>query len=86
MLGASNWRLPFAVIAIAGLLFALLYLFSYEPRRGQSELELRQIFDAGERYGRRIKLADLKFILNIRSNRWLILQVLMGTMAFGSLV
>ncbi|MBV7337069.1 MFS transporter [Chloroflexi bacterium TSY] len=86
MLGASNWRLPFAVIAMAGLLFALLYLFSYEPRRGQSEPELKQIFDAGERYGRRIKLADLKFILNIRSNRWLILQVLMGTMAFGSLV
>ena len=86
MLGASNWRLPFVVIAIAGTVFALLYLFTYEPRRGQSEPELSKLFESGERYGRRIRFTDLKKILRTRSNLWLILQGFVSTIAFGSLV
>ncbi|MEM7128887.1 MAG: MFS transporter [Chloroflexota bacterium] len=86
MLGASNWRLPFAVVSMAGFGFAFLYFLSYEPRRGQSEPELAHIFEAGERYGRRIRLSDIRQILAIRSNRWLILQGLMSTIAYGSLV
>lgn len=85
-LGASNWRLPFAVIAGAGLAFAILYALSYEPRRGQSEPELSHIFKSGERYGRRIRVSDVRQILSIRSNIWLLLQGLMSTIAYGSLI
>ena len=86
LLGASNWRMPFAVIAVAGTLFALLYIFTYEPRRGQSEPELAKLFQSGERYGRRIRFSDLRQILRTRSNLWLILQGFVSTIAFGSLV
>ena len=86
MLGASNWRIPFGVIAAAGFGFAFLYALSYEPRRGQSEPELSKIFEAGERYGRRIHLADIRDLLAIRSNRWLIFQGFMSTIAFGAMV
>lgn len=86
MLGASNWRIPFVFTAIAGFVFALLYFCSYEPRRGQSEPELTEVFESGERYGRRIKLSDLREILANRSNVWLILQGFMSTIAFGALV
>lgn len=86
MLGASNWRIPFVVTAAAGFLFAVLYFWSYEPRRGQSEPELAQVFESGERYGRRIRLSDLREILANQSNIWLFLQGFMSTIAFGSLV
>lgn len=86
MLGASNWRVPFVFTAAAGLVFAVLYFISYEPRRGQSEPELAKVFEVGERYGRRIRLADIRGILSIRSNVWIILQGFMSTIAFGALV
>jgi len=86
LLGAANWRLPFLLIAGAGFIFALLYLFTYEPFRGQSEPELARIFQAGQRYKRRIKLSDLRQILGIRSNLLLIVQGLSSTIAFGALV
>lgn len=86
LLGASNWRQPFLVIAYAGAAFAILYIFTYEPHRGQSEPELSRIFAKGQRYGRRIRKSDLKQILRIRSNVWLMLQGLVATIAFGSLV
>lgn len=86
MLGASNWRIPFVFTAGAGFVFAMLYFVSYEPRRGQSEPELAKVFEAGERYGRRIRRSDLRAILANRSNVWLILQGFMSTVAFGALV
>lgn len=86
MLGASNWRIPFGVIAMAGFCFAFLYALTYEPRRGQSEPELARIFEAGERYGRRIRLSDIRNLLSIRSNLLLIVQGLLSTVAFGSMV
>lgn len=86
LLGASNWRLPFIVIATAGVGFALLYVFTFEPRRGESEPELAKIFAKGQRYGRRIRKSDIKQILRIRSNIWILLQGLASTIAFGSLI
>lgn len=86
ILGAGNWRAPFAAIGWVGIAFAILYLFTYEPHRGQSEPELSNLFKAGERYGRRIKLSDLRQIFAIRSNVLLIIQGLTATMAYGSLV
>jgi len=86
MLGASNWRIPFLYTAGAGFLFAALYFWSYEPRRGQSEPELNKVFESGERYGRRIRKSDLREILANRSNIWLFLQGFMSTIAFGALV
>jgi MFS family permease len=85
-LGATNWSMPFFVVAGAGLLFALLYLFTFEPQRGRAEPELRRLFAAGGEYRHRISRRDVRAILDNRSNRWLLAQTLVATIGYGSLV
>ncbi len=85
-LGANNWSMPFFVVAAAGLLFALLYLFTFEPQRGRAEPELSGLFAAGGEYPYRISRRELRHIWGIRSNRWLLLQALLATIGYGSLV
>jgi MFS family permease len=82
--GAFNWRYSFWIIALSGLVFAFLYLFTQEPERGKNEPELAPLFDAGQTYEFRINRADIPKIFAIKSNRWLILQTTLLTLAFGS--
>ena len=84
--GAYNWRLPFAVIAGAGFLFALLFLFAYEPRRGQMEPQFADSIAAGHDYAYRIHPRDLRNILRVRTNLWLLLQGLVATVSFGAAI
>jgi MFS family permease len=86
VLGASNWRRPFVVLAIVGVAATIAYLFTYNIRRGQSDPELAPVFAAGGEYEHRITRADLPQILGRRSNVWLILQGLTAQVAFGSWV
>ncbi|NHZ72643.1 MAG: MFS transporter [Aquificales bacterium] len=83
-IGALNWRYSFWIIALAGLLFAFLYLFTREPERGKNEPELAPLFAAGQTYSFRIKRSDIHKIFAVKSNRWLILQTTLLTLAFGS--
>jgi MFS family permease len=84
--GAFNWRYPFWIIAAAGLLFAVLFLFTQEPLRGQAEPELKPIFSQGRRYEFRISRADIAGILQQSSSRWLLLQSFFYALAYGSTV
>jgi MFS family permease len=86
LLGATDWRRPFAVLAVAGLAATVAYLLTYDIRRGQSEPELAGALAAGAEYDYRITRADLPRILGRRTNRWLVLQGLTAQAAFGSLV
>ncbi|MGW5672707.1 MFS transporter [Micromonospora sp. NPDC003776] len=86
ILGATDWRRPFLMLAVVGLVATVAYLFTYDIRRGQSEPELTAALDAGADYDYRISRADLPRILARRTNRWLILQGLTAQAAFGSLV
>jgi MFS transporter, Spinster family, sphingosine-1-phosphate transporter len=81
LLGSGNWRQPFLVTAVAGLIAAVAYLFTYNVPRGDSQPEL-----AGVDYDERIHLGDLPVILRRRTNIWLILQGGTAQIAFGSLV
>ncbi|MBE2221637.1 MAG: MFS transporter [Anaerolineae bacterium] len=83
-IGAFNWRYSFWIIALAGLVCAVLYLFTQEPERGKNEPELAPLFAAGQSYAYRIKRADIHKIFSNKSNRWLILQTTLLTLAFGS--
>ncbi|MCP4361553.1 MAG: MFS transporter [Chloroflexi bacterium] len=85
-LGAYNWRYPFFAIAAAGLLFAILYLFTQEPQRGQSEPELAPVFATGQSYTYRINHHDLKQIFRQPSTRWLLLQSFFFSLAYGSIL
>ena len=85
-LGAYNWRWPFFLVAALGFFFALLYLFTEEPRRGRAEPELAPIFAAGKSYSHRIAFADIRSILARRSNTWLLWQSFFFSLAYGSTV
>ncbi|HEY6739253.1 MAG TPA: MFS transporter [Actinopolymorphaceae bacterium] len=86
LLGATDWRRPFWVLTLVGLLATVAYLFTYNIRRGQSEPELAAIFEAGGEYEHRIQRSDVRQILGRRTNVWLILQGLTAQVVFGSLV
>ncbi|MER7890726.1 MFS transporter [Micromonospora sp. NPDC094482] len=86
LLGSTDWRRPFLVLTVVGLVATLAYLFTYDIRRGQSEPELAGALAGGADYDYRIRRADLRRILDRRTNVWLILQGLTAQAAFGSLV
>jgi MFS family permease len=86
LLGSSDWRRPFYVLAGAGVAATIAYFFTYTIRRGQSEPQLAAVFAAGEDYDYRISRADLPQILGRRTNVWLILQGFTAQLVFGSLV
>jgi MFS family permease len=86
LLGAGDWQRPFRVLAVAGAVAAVAYLFTYDIRRGESEPELAGLFAAGGDYEHRIGRDDIPVILSRRTNVWLILQGLTAQVTFGSLV
>ncbi|MFI7541477.1 MFS transporter [Actinoplanes sp. NPDC049599] len=81
VLGSTDWRRPFLVVAVAGVLATVAYLFTYDVPRGDSQPEL-----AGVEYDERIHHDHLPRILGRRTNIWLILQGGTAQIAFGSLV
>jgi MFS family permease len=81
LLGHADWRRPFLVTAVAGVIATVAYVFTYNVPRGQSQPEL-----AGVEYDERIHRGDLPLILRRRTNVWLILQGGTAQIAFGSLV
>jgi MFS family permease len=86
LLGAADWRRPFLLLTVVGLVATVAYLFTFDIRRGESEPELADVLASGAEYDYRITRADLPRILGRRTNRWLILQGLTAQAAFGSLV
>ena len=85
-LGAESFRIPLVVISIAGLVFALLYLTTYEAPRGFREPELAAMYESGGDYEYRIDRAQIPVLLNRKTNLWLILQGLTAQFAYGSLL
>jgi len=81
LLGSSDWRRPFLIVAVVGVIATVAYVFTYDVPRGDSQPELR-----GVDYDERIHRDDLPRILARRTNIWLILQGFSAQVAFGSLV
>ena len=81
LLGHDDWRRPFLLVALAGVVATVAYLLTYDVPRGDSQPEL-----AGVQYDERIHHDHLPLILRRRTNVWLILQGLSAQVAFGSLV
>ncbi len=82
-LGASDWRRPMWLIASVGFGFAILFLTTEDPSRGQSDPELVGRADELEE---RIELEQLPDLIRRRSNVWLIGKGLVAQMAYGSLL
>ncbi|HTF12933.1 MAG TPA: MFS transporter, partial [Asanoa sp.] len=86
VLGAADWRRPFFVLSVVGLVATVAYFFTYDIRRGQSDTELAGAIAEGHEYDYRISRKSLPSIVGRRTNVWLILQGLPAQIAFGSLV
>jgi MFS family permease len=84
LLGAADWRRPFYVLTVVGLVATFAYLFTVNIRRGASEPQLAAAVAAGE-YEHRISREDLPTIIGRRTNVWLILQGFTAQLVFGSL-
>jgi MFS transporter, Spinster family, sphingosine-1-phosphate transporter len=86
LLGAGDWRAPFRVLALVGVAATVAYLFTLPVRRGQSEPQLKKLYEGGGEYDYRISREDLPRIAARRTNVWLVAQGLTAQLAFGSLV
>ena len=86
MLGVDEWRIPFYVVAGAGMTFGLAYLLTYDPARGRMEPDLQKVYQSGAEYEYKVQLKDVVSVAARRSNLWLILQGFTAQIAYGSLI
>jgi len=69
--GSTDWRFPFLIIGIVGILASLLFLFFKEPSR----LGKDHSFDVeAVDYSYRIKLSDVRIIFKKKANIWLVVN------------
>lgn len=82
----SNWRIPFEILAIIGMLLIVFYFFVEEPRFGNAEPELQKLMDRGMDYSYRIGIGQIMDMIGKRSNLLLFLQGFFMNIATGSLI
>jgi len=82
-LGANDWRRPLWIIAATGFGFAVLFLTSQDPARGQADPEL---VGRAHELEEKIQLDQLPELIRRRSNVWLISKGLVAQLAYGSLL
>ena len=81
---AGAWPVPFFAVACAGLLFGVLFPFTYSPGRGMAEPELAEVYARGSTYDHRIRPRDLVAIWGRRSNCWILLQAFLLALPYGT--
>ncbi len=84
--GAHSHTPPFIILAVAGFVFSLLFLTTFDAPRGFKEPELQELYASGQTYDYAIDAAQLQELNAVRTNRWLVLQGLTAQIAYGSLI
>lgn len=78
-----DWRLPFIIAALPNLVLApLFYFVTVEPKRGQSERELESLLQK-EDIQFRLNQEAIKKSLTTKTNQYIFLQGLFGTIPWG---
>ncbi len=80
-----GWNSSFWILAVITFGFIGAYFFTVEPKRGATEEELQVLFEKGEGYEYRITREDIRYILGIKTNKFLILQGLFAQVGWGGL-
>jgi MFS family permease len=81
-----GWRLAFILAAAPGFPTALLFaVYAKDPERGRTEAALEGLIQKGLAYKQKIKLSDFKLLFSNRTNIWMFLQSLPGTVPWGIL-
>ncbi len=81
-----GWRLAFILAAVPNFPVVLLFgLIARSPERGSSEKALAEALHSGAEYNHKIKLSDFRHVLKKRTNLFLFLQGIPGTIPWGIL-
>ena len=81
---AFGWRQSFLIGSIALLLSILPLLRIIEPKRGESEEYLKEIFKRGMEYNYRLTLTGLKKTLSKKTNMFLLLEYFAISVGWGA--
>lgn len=81
-----GWRLPFALTAIPGLIALVFFFFLVpEPKRGATEESTRDLVEGGLVYTGTIKLSDYWALVKVKTNFFLFIQGIVGTIPWGAI-
>jgi predicted MFS family arabinose efflux permease len=81
-----GWRLPFILASVPNLFFIILfYILVQEPQHGASEESLNKLIEEGLLYPKKIKLRDYLNLIKIKTNVFLFVQGLLGTIPWGAI-
>ncbi len=81
-----GWRISFILIGAPNIPIALFFaLYAKEPARGRTEEALEDLIQKGLVYRQKINLKDFNIILRIRTNVYIFLQGIPGTIPWGIL-
>lgn len=80
-----GWRLPFIIIAVPNLvLLILFYLLVPEPKRGATEESIKDLVVLGYHYTKTVTLKDYIELFKVKTNVYLFLQGILGTIPWGA--
>jgi MFS family permease len=80
-----GWNSAFLILSGITAGFIVAYFFTVEPERGATEEELQVLFKSDKKYEYRVRREDLRYILKIRTNKYLILQGLFAQVGWGGI-
>ncbi|NVM53369.1 MAG: MFS transporter [Candidatus Helarchaeota archaeon] len=80
-----GWNSAFWALSLITFGFVVAYFFTIDPQRGATEEELQDVFKSGSTYDYRISRKDLRRILGIRTNKFLIIQGFFAQIGWGGI-
>ncbi len=81
-----GWRLAFILAAVPNVPIAIFFFFFAEdPKRGATESAIGRALQDGAEYNYKIKLSDFKILFSKKTNIFLFLQGIPGTVPWGLL-
>jgi predicted MFS family arabinose efflux permease len=80
-----GWRISFILIAVTNLIVLILFcILVPEPKRGATEESIKDLVEHGYHYPKTIKLSDYISLFKIKTNLYLFIQGILGTIPWGA--
>ncbi len=81
-----GWRMPFVIVSVPTVLvLAVFHFVVHEPKRGAAETSIDSLIQEGYLYPRTIKLRDYLRLFRVRTNLYLFIQGILGTVPWGAI-
>ncbi|MDK2785662.1 MAG: hypothetical protein PWQ80_341 [Thermotoga sp.] len=81
-----GWRVPFIVVSVPNIVFAILSVFVLkEPRRGAFEKGIGELVQSGYTYPKAPKISDYAKLVKVKTNLLLFFQGIAGTIPWGAI-